>query len=263
MDNNWLLLRGLTRESAHWGDFVPQLQSAFPKARIQCLDLPGCGIFYQQQSPLSIATITRQLRQSMLAQGGLEQKINLLSLSLGGMVAWEWMLQFPNDIHRGVLINSSLANLSPFYQRIRWQCYRQLLTIICQRDNDNRETAIIKLVSNLNAVPTRLAAEWTNIQRLRPVSHTNALRQLIAAAHYIPKPAAPDCPVLLLNSLGDRLVSATCSQAISDHYNLPLSSHPWAGHDLCIDDPQWVIAQLQQWLANCLLKTIPVQSPSD
>jgi hypothetical protein len=34
---NWLLLRGLARESGHWGDFVTQLQVAFPKAIINTL----------------------------------------------------------------------------------------------------------------------------------------------------------------------------------------------------------------------------------
>lgn len=28
--SHFILLRGLARESAHWGDFVPQLKAAFP-----------------------------------------------------------------------------------------------------------------------------------------------------------------------------------------------------------------------------------------
>jgi pimeloyl-ACP methyl ester carboxylesterase len=248
MGNNWLLLRGLTRESGHWGDFLPQLRHACPQVRIQCLDLPGCGVLYQQTSPTTVAEITRFVRRQAFKSGHLQQKVTLLSLSLGGMVAWEWMQQFPDDIQSAVLMNSSLASVSPFYQRMRWQCYRQLLTIVCQHDRESRETAIVKLVSNLESAYKKVAAEWGKIQRLRPVSHNNALRQIIAAANYRPKPEKPRCPVLLLNSLGDRLVSPLCSEAISHRYGLALISHPWAGHDLCVDDPQWVIAQLQRWL---------------
>jgi pimeloyl-ACP methyl ester carboxylesterase len=250
LGQHWLLLRGLTRESGHWGDFLPQMQQAFPQAQINCLDLPGSGIFYQQTSPNSIAEITHQLRQQAYEQGWLSQKISLLTLSLAGMVAWEWMQQYPDDIDGAVLMNSSLATLNPFYQRLRWQCYLKLAQIICQSDSDKRELAIVKLVSNLASQHEKVAREWLEIQQLRPMSQQNALRQLIAAAHYVPKLDKPLPPVLLLNGLGDRLVSPRCSENISKRYAIPLSSHPWAGHDLCIDDTNWVIAQLQAWLVG-------------
>lgn len=247
MNNNWLLLRGLTRESGHWGDFLPQLQQAFPDKQIHTLDLPGSGEFYQQSSPQSIPEITQFVRQHALEKGWLESKINLLTLSLGGMVAWEWMQQFPDDIHSAVLMNSSLASVNPFYQRMRWQCYGKLAQIVCQCDSYKQELAIVKLVSNLESRHEKVAIEWENIQTLRKVNKKNAYRQIIAAANYAPKLDKPIPPVLLLNGLGDRLVSPRCSETISKRYAIPLICHPWAGHDLCIDDAPWVIAQLQQW----------------
>ena len=249
MNNNWLLLRGLTRESGHWGDFLPQMQQAFPHAQINSLDLAGSGVFYSQTSPKTISEITREVRQHAQDNGWLQSKVTLLTLSLGGMVAWEWMQQYPNDINGAALMNSSLASVNPFYQRLRWQSYGKLAQIICQSDCYKRELAIVKLVSNLEEQYEKVAAEWGEIQRLRPVSKQNALRQIIAAANYTPSLAKPIPPVLLLNGLGDRLVSPACSQAISQRWSLPLVSHPWAGHDLCLDDATWVIEQLRQWLA--------------
>lgn len=250
MDNNWLLLRGLTREAGHWGDFLTHLQQVFPKAQINCLDLPGSGVFYQQTSPDSIAEITQQLRQQAQENGWLQSKTTLLTLSLGGMVAWEWMQQFPDDINGAALMNSSLASVSPFYQRLRWQSYGKLAQILWQSDIYQRELAVVKLVSNSEPQHEKTAALWGEIQRLRPVSGKNALRQIIAAARYKPSLAKPVPPVLLLNGLGDRLVSPVCSQKISERWSLPLVSHPWAGHDLCSDDADWVIAQLRQWLVD-------------
>lgn len=250
MNNNWLLLRGLTRESGHWSDFLPQLRQAFPQVQIHTLDLPGSGVFYQKISPDSIPEITRFVRQHALENGWLAAKINLLTLSLGGMVAWEWMQQYPDDIQNAVLMNSSLATVNPFYQRMRWQCYGKLAQIIFQSDCYKCELAIVKLVSNQISRHEKVAAEWGDLQALRPVSHKNALRQISAAAKYAPKLDKPIPPVLLLNGLGDRLVSPRCSEAISKRYAIPLISHPWAGHDLCIDDPAWVITQLQEWLSN-------------
>lgn len=245
MASDWLLLRGLTRESAHWGDFVAKLQTAFPDSNIHCLDLLGSGEFYQQPSPCSIDEITKQLRLHALNKSWLNKKIRLLSISLGGMVAWQWMQTYPNDIQSAVLINSSLAGLNPFYQRLRWQCYGKLARIIAASDIEAQELAIIKLISNLDAKHESLALQWAEIQRLRPISKKNALRQLIAAARYHPTLSKPIPPVLLLAGLGDKLVSPDCSKTISQQYDLPLITHPWAGHDLCIDDGDWVIEQLQ------------------
>ncbi|MDO9212607.1 MAG: alpha/beta hydrolase [Methylococcales bacterium] len=247
MNNNWLLLRGLTREAGHWGDFVTQMQCAFPDAQINTLDLSGSGAYYQETSPDSIAEITQLLRQHALEKGYLQSKPRLLTLSLGGMVAWEWMQQYPDDIHSAVLMNSSLATVNPFYQRLRWQSYGKLAAIVCQSDCYQQELAIVKLVSNLAAQHENVAVEWDNIQRSRPVSKQNALRQIIAAAKYAPALDKPIPPVLLLNGLGDRLVSPACSESISKRWSLPLISHPWAGHDLCLDDAAWVIEQLREW----------------
>lgn len=245
MANDWLLLRGLTRESAHWGDFLPKLQAAFPDSKIHCLDLLGSGEFYQQPSACSIAEITEQLRLQALNNGWLNKKIRLLSISLGGMVAWQWMQTYPNDIQSAVLINSSLAGLNPFYQRLRWQCYGKLARILIASDIATQELAVVQLTSNLEAKHEKIALQWAEIQRLRPVSKKNALRQLIAAARYHPTLSKPIPPVLLLAGLGDKLVAPDCSKTISQRYDLPLITHPWAGHDLCIDDADWVIERLQ------------------
>lgn len=246
MASDWLLLRGLTRESAHWGDFLEKLKNAFPESNIHCLDLLGSGEFYQQPSACSIAEMTEQLRKRALNNGWLNKKIHLLSISLGGMVAWQWMQTYPNDIQSAVLINSSLAGLNPFYQRLCWQCYGKLARIITAHDVAAQELAVVKLTSNFESRHDNIAKEWTNIQHLRPVSKKNALRQLIAAARYHPTLTKPIPPVLLLAGLGDKLVSPNCSKTISQHYDLPLITHPWAGHDLCIDDADWVIQQLQR-----------------
>lgn len=245
---HWILLRGLTREAGHWGEFPAQLQQAFPNAQIHTLDLPGAGLFYQQTSPTSIPEITRQCRQYALGQGWLSSKATLLTLSLGGMVAWEWQQQFADDVCAAALINTSLASLNPFYQRLRWQSYGKLARIMFQPDPYRRELAIIKLISNREANAGQTAQDWGQIQTVRPVSLSNALRQIVAAARYKPQANPPKVPVLLLNSLADRLAAPACSLAISQRWELPLATHTWAGHDLCLDDGVWVIKQLQQWL---------------
>jgi len=244
---NWILLRGLTRESGHWGDFVPHLSTAYPHARICPLDLPGTGVFFQEKSPGTVPAITGYVREHARQNGWLETPVNLLGVSLGGMVALDWLQTYPDEINAGVLINISVGGLNPFYQRLRWQCIPNLLRVILHSKVYDRELAIIKLISNHKENYETLAGHWHRIQTEHPVSAKTALSQLKAAVKYSPQNIKPTMPVLLLNSAGDRLVAPACTAAIARQWNLPYQTHTWAGHDLTTDDGDWVIAQIQDW----------------
>lgn len=248
MGENWLLLRGLSREAAHWGDFLPSLQARFPSAHIHTLDLPGTGSRFQETSPCTISAITQSVREQALAEGILNQPLTLVGLSLGGMVAWEWMLNYPEDICASALINTSLANLSPFYQRLHWQSYPNFFKLITQANRQKKELAIIKWVANRRDRDQEIAQEWAEIQTMRPVSFANTVRQITAAAKYRPENTKPQAPILLLSSRGDRLVAPACSDAIQTKWHLQMATHPWAGHDLTLDDGNWAADRLQQWV---------------
>jgi pimeloyl-ACP methyl ester carboxylesterase len=246
---NWILLRGLARESAHWGAFVPLLQSTFPDAQITLLDLPGTGCFYQEASPGTIKAITDKVRRHALGNGLIQHPVTLLALSLGAMVAWEWMRSYPDDICGASLMNTSFADLSPFYQRLRWQSYKDFVALVMTRDLHNRESGILRLTSNRRNQNEQTIQAWEEIQHERPISLNNSFRQIIAAASYRPGDIKPEQPILLLNGQGDRLVSPACSEAIHKKWNLELCHHPWAGHDLTLDDGAWVALQLKDWVA--------------
>jgi len=245
---HWILLRGLGRESRHWGAFISQLQATFPDAQITLLDLPGTGRYYQETSPKTIEAITHQVRAHALAQGYLQQPVNLLALSLGAMVAWEWMQCYPEDIATSTLMNTSFASLSPFYQRLRWQNYQCFISLAMTCNIRLREQKILQLTSNDNDDHQAILSAWEKIQSEQPISLKNSARQIIAAASYRPSESKPSSPVLLLNSLKDRLVSPRCSMAIQQQWQLELRTHPSAGHDLTLDAGDWVAMQLKNWL---------------
>ncbi|WP_020482186.1 alpha/beta fold hydrolase [Methylomonas sp. MK1] len=245
---HWLLLRGLCREAAHWGNFPDFLQQAFPQSTVSTIDLPGTGRYYREPSPDSIETITEQVRRQALADGLLAKPVTLLALSLGGMVAWEWLQNYPQDIAAAALVNTSFAGLSPFYRRMRWQSYPQFIELLLERDLYNRELAILQLVSNRQDLYAETAKAWTAIQQVRPISLANGVRQLKAAARYRPSQRKPETPLLLLNGRGDRLVAPACSDAIHNKWQIDIFTHPWAGHDLCLDDGAWVANRLKDWI---------------
>lgn len=244
----WLLLRGLTRETAHWGDFVDALQQAMPQARVVALDLPGNGQLHAMRSPTTIAAMVAWCRAE-LAQRGIQGPVHLLAMSLGAMVATEWAYRAPQEIAGCVLINTSFGPFSPFYRRLRPRNYGRLLRLaLGAAAPATWEQAILEMTSNRPAERAGVLPAWTATRLQHPVSGTNALRQLWAAGRYRARAQAPATPLLLLASEQDRLVDVRCSQAVAQRWGCPIRLHPWAGHDLPLDDPAWVIAQLRDWL---------------
>ena len=116
------------------------------------------------------------------------------------------------------------------------------------RDTLRREEAILRLTSNL-PVSQVVAEAWATHARTARVTRGNVVRQLVAAARYSSRIGAPAVPTLLLASTQDRLVSVECSRRLAEVWRLPLREHPFAGHDLPLDDPEWVVEAIAQWHA--------------
>ena len=247
----WILLRGLTREAAHWGAFAEGFAQAMPGDRVLALDLPGNGEFHQLTSPLLVQDMVQACRVE-LARRAVAPPYHLLAMSLGAMVATEWARVAPHEVAGCVLINTSLRPFSPFWHRLRVHNVVPLLRLAwLWRSAEAAEQLVWQITSRSPSTPSTVVAQWAAVRRQRPVSARNALRQLVAAARYRAPAMAPVGGLLLLGSQQDQLVSSQCSQAIARAWGLPLQLHPWAGHDLPLDDPQWVIDAVLQWLSCC------------
>lgn len=242
----WILLRGLGREQAHWGAFLPKIREAFPEHQFYPVDLPGTGVHFKDRSPATIADIRHHVQQQV---AHIPKPYSLLALSLGGMVALDWAQNaLEGEIQHLVLINTS-SGFSPPWQRMKPTAWPRLLRIISRRELFDRERDILALSSNRPLTPA-ITKQWYSIQRQRPVSATNVLRQVSAAARFRPDSKRPLTSALVLSSKGDRLVDWRCSQALEQRWQWLLKRHPDAGHDLPLDDPDWIIGQLRAFLGN-------------
>jgi len=241
---HWILLRGLTRERAHWGSFPLKLQEALPNHRFHTVDLPGTGVRYREDSPASVSRI----REKVCAQTRhIPRPLSILALSMGGMVALDWAQNAAEgEIQNLVLINTS-TGFSPPWHRMRPGTWPGILRLLGRRELFDRERDILRLTSN-REIPLTLAKQWYSIQRQRPVSTRNAIRQLAAAAGYTPGPKRPVPDALVLASRGDRIVHWRCSGALEQRWQWTLRLHPDAGHDLPLDEPDWIIQQVCNWL---------------
>jgi pimeloyl-ACP methyl ester carboxylesterase len=248
--SNWVFLRGLMRETRHWGAFPDVFRAMVPDADVHLLNLPGNGRLHAMRSPSRIEEMSNFCRSELLARG-IPPPYHLLALSLGAMVATAWAADHPEEIRGCVLINTSLRPFSPFHHRLRPCNYSALLRVaLGRRDALRQERLILSLTSNAGVAQTDVLAEWIRFQQECPVTYPNALRQLLAAVRYRAPETSPSPPLLLLCSGGDRLVDPRCSQRLAHQWRAPLATHPTAGHDLTLDDNRWAAEHVRDWLCK-------------
>lgn len=241
---HWILLRGLTRERAHWGDFPERLSAAFPDQHFHLVDLPGTGIHYREASPATVRAIREQVCRQV---SHIPRPFSILALSMGGMVALDWAQHAePGELQHLVLINTSSGFSRP-WQRMQPAAWPKILRLLVRRELFHRERDILRLTSNRD-IPLSLCKAWYSIQRQRPVSFTNARNQLLAAARFKPLEKRPMADALILASKGDRIASWHCSAELERRWCWTLKLHPDAGHDLPLDEPEWVIRQMGDWI---------------
>ena len=244
--DTWIFLRGLVRESGHWGGFIAQFEQAVSGSRVMALDLPGNGIRHLQASPLNVKAMVENYR-AQLAVARVGPPYHLLAVSMGGMVAVAWADVYPDEVTAQVLVNTSMRPFNAFHERLKPANYPALMGLFVGRTTHaHRERIIWRLTSNHDT--ERVLPTWIELQHQHPVSRWNALRQLVAAGLFSAPATRPAAHTLVLASEQDKLVSAGCSHALAHQWQCDLKVHPTAGHDLALDDGPWIVDQVHTWL---------------
>lgn len=246
----WIFLRGLTRDSRHWGDFVDAFERTMADVHVVTIDLPGNGPLRHFASPTDVRKMADYCRE-VVTHRGIAPPYNLLAMSLGAMVAVAWAHERPREIGRCVLINTSLRPFSPFYRRLRPRNYLPLLKLVLFGGSGREwEAKILALTSRLRGGAAEVLDAWVAFREEHPVTRANAWRQLYAAARYRAPVEKPAAALLILASRNDALVHVACSQALACAWRCEIGIHPHAGHDIPLDDGPWVAAQVRQWVAS-------------
>ena len=237
----FVLIRGLLREARHWGNFPEILQKQYPNALILTPDIPGNGSLSQLTSPNTISGMTDTLRDQIPDH----YPVRLVALSMGAMIAIDWMIRYPVEVASAILINTSLGNISPFYQRLRWQNYHKIIQLLFTA-RQQREQLILALTSNVQSHRSELLTDWQQWQQENPVSSVSAKNQLLASATFSIN-SIPVQPILIVSSSADQLVDYRCSLMLQQSWGKDYRQHDAAGHDLPLDDPHWLVAVISQW----------------
>lgn len=245
--SRWVFLRGWARESRHWERFPEVFRRELPDAEVTAPDLPGNGTLHRERSAIAIAGMADHARARMpVAQA--HGPFHLLGLSMGGMACIAWATRHPQEVAALVLVNTSVRPFSAAHRRLRPRIYPAILRVLLERDERQRQALVARLTTRDSASDAALVERWAGWSRQYPLTRANALRQLLAAARFRAARDAPRCPVLVLASARDALVDPDCSRRLATAWGARLAIHPDAGHDLTLDDPEWVAAQVRAWL---------------
>lgn len=247
----YFFIRGLIRSQFHWHQFPTRFNQATQRldsnSRSVFLDIPGNGHRFKQATPFSIkemaVDINTQIQQFLVANPtDSSSKLHIVGISMGGMIAAELAVNTNIKFASIHIINSSFANLSPFWQRMRLPAVMNLLPNLWQAEK--RESSILKWTSN-KPLPADLAPKWVEEAHRHPLTLRNAFAQLWAASHHFVG-NKPGMDSFVYCCQADRLVSWKCSDKLAKHWQVSLDCEPEAGHDLPLDNPDWLAERIIQ-----------------
>ena len=101
---NLLLIRGLSREMRHWGDFASSLESSINGLNVHRLEMPGAGTKMNVSAPLTIRGYVDHLRAEFLAlKNTTSGPWCCFRISMGAIVTLEWGRLYPNEFQNVLL----------------------------------------------------------------------------------------------------------------------------------------------------------------
>ena len=107
------------------------------------------------------------------------------------------------------------------------------------------------MTSNNLKVHDAILPEYVALARQFPVDRINFIRQLMVAGKTRYNPALERYKNLnFVMSTNDRLVNSENTLNLSQRLNLIPAVHPWAGHDLTLDDPDFMVKHCLDVLRN-------------
>lgn len=239
------MIRGMMSESFHWWDFLPRLRETFPQDEIHTPDVLGTGRTGHLPTPLRLDRNVAALREQVPSTG---KKI-IFGFSLGGILGLEWAYQHPEEVEALILINISLGN-SPIYRRMRPGALRQIARFSMVPPGVRRDELSLAMTTALENEKLReLAPHWAKRAAEYPVRPMNFFAQVALAGRAKFRAEPPPVPLLMLASGQDQVVHPECSTRIANTWKVPLELHPTAGHDLSLEQPEWILERLRNWQA--------------
>ncbi len=117
------------------------------------------------------------------------------------------------------------------------------------RSPRKKEADILALTSNQHSHDSQLLEFWRQWQQQYSVSTASVINQFCAAAKFYVT-TKPQQPILIVTSKADRLVDYRCSLKLCQKWQTDYVQHDTAGHDLPLDEPEWLSDAIGQWVGK-------------
>ena len=241
---NFYLLRGLSRESAHWGTFPQELLDKFPQSKVIEMDLPGVGMLNQVNSPTNIDPIIDILRTTYYSTEGTNI---FIASSLASLVAITWVQQGKNEFQGLVLLSPSLKGICKFTERFKPRSWYDCGVIMLHPSVRVREKKLLKINLNANGSRNELLNTWIRIHKTRPYKARNVFRQLLAGTRFNLLDEPIRIPILISGSKKDKLVASSCFIKLKLKLGADIALHDYAGHALTLDASAWLTDKIHAW----------------
>jgi pimeloyl-ACP methyl ester carboxylesterase len=250
--DHWLFLRGLGRDQRHWLGFPSTWAKRFG-VKTFCLDYPGVGTEAKRSSPTSIPAIRDDVRRRWKkVKDHYKGTWGLFGHSMGGMVSTNWCTKYPEDFAHTVNLNTSAhTDILSLFKRLRPDSMKKLIRILFEKDPREREKHILEMISQKPRQRWPLE-QWTEIAKKNDLKRESVNAQLLGASIFRMPKESPFKRFLFLASSKDQMVNPICSFELAKNLECELRLHPWGGHDLVLDDPEWILDQVEDYKNNPL-----------
>lgn len=246
--------------SGSWPNWLEQLPVLGVDRRVIAMDLPGFGHSPMPAHEISISAYARLLDRLMEALG--IDAAGVVGNSMGGFIAAELAISFPQRVERLVLVSAAgisttghrgTQRVAPAIRRLETVLGASGAWVASKSDTVARRARLREGLLNLVAVhPSRLPAALA-AEQLRGAGKPGFPQALQALLDYDVRERLPEiaCPTLIVWGSGDRLIPVRDADVFAELIpNSRKVIFPDTGHVAMLERPAAFNSLLEDFLAE-------------
>lgn len=241
-----LMIRGLARESRHWGELLDLLAPSF---RLVLFDNRGVGRSSAPWERYTTATLADDAAAVLDAAG--VPRAHVFGMSLGGMIAQELALRHPARVDR-LALGCTRAAASAGGSMPRTTLVALARALGGDRASAIRRAAPLIVSREFLVAHPEVVDAWQRLNLAAPPSRHGVLLQVLAALTHDTRARLHElhAPTLVITGTADRMIPDGCSRYLAARITgARLVTLAGAGHDFAVERAADTARELVQFCA--------------